>query len=229
MMNNPDSIFFYHLRKSGGTTLRHLLGQHCKSESIDFKVIEGWSLCEHNSLPDDIGCFTLTCVRHPIDRLKSSYRFEGRWEQQAEVRLPETALSFEAWVEQTAAMAPSSKLWQCVENYTIKSLIGYPLRGESELGEDELKIAMEVLESFDLVLITEHLSHQATADLLNHHLGITTPVPHRVYPTRAPNPTEQDEALFDPGTMKRVIEANELDFRLYVFAINLYLKQVDEW
>jgi len=145
------------MRKAGGTSLRHLLNAHCRSIPTELEVIEGWSLSE-NYLTLIKNDFSMICLRNPIDRIKSSYKFEGRWDQHAEIRDQQTAKPFKQWVRAGHSNSRPPYLWICVENYYIKSLIGYPNLGAQGIGEAELNKAMSVLELFNMVLICEELS-----------------------------------------------------------------------
>lgn len=228
-----DSVFFFHMRKSAGTSLRHTLQQYCNKNGKKLEVLEGWSLNSESRFSFKEESFSVICLRNPIDRIKSAYKFEGRWKQQALLRTPETAKPFNTWVEAVSGLKQSNNLWQCVENYYIKSLVGYPdpkmgyrSFGQYIIGESELHTAKAVLKLFDLVLIAEHLSSNETSRLLNHRLGITTPVLNRVFPTAAPSPTETENDLFDSSTLARIFDSNRLDMRLYKFAKAIYTAEL---
>jgi hypothetical protein len=222
-----QNIFFYHLRKTGGTSLRQLLQRHCDEESTELEVVEGWSLHKERHIASVRNDFSITCLRSPLDRIKSSYKYEGRWEQEAEVRDIDQAKSFETWISEISGAEPNAYLWKCPENYYTKSLIGYPNKGSAYIGEPELLLAMDILRSFNIVLVTELLSSKETAELLNSELGIAEPVPHITFPTKVPTPNEFDDQLFDTPTQDRIFEANELDLRLYEYAKSLYFDKVD--
>jgi hypothetical protein len=226
MDNDNRSIFFYHMRKAGGTSLRRLLANHCLTVPRELEVIEGWSLNGENHEAFLKSYFSIICLRNPIDRIKSSYKYEGRWKQQAEIRDHQTAKPFKQWVSEVSALNPRSYLWECVENYYIKALIGYPKLGSKTIGETELKIAMEVLNSFNMVLICEKLSSDETSTLLKSELDVTLPISNIVFPTKAPSPKESDHEIFNPDTIKHLSEANELDFRLYEYAKLLFSDRV---
>lgn len=115
-----------HLRKAGGTSLRRLLQTHCRRTGIEFEALEGRSTDRDELARAHASSSLVTCLRDPIERIKSSYRFEGRWKQAADVRSPQDAVSFRDWIDRTLATEPSPRLWTCVDNYYVKSLTGYP-------------------------------------------------------------------------------------------------------
>jgi len=58
-------------------------------------------------------------------------------------------------------------------------------------------------------------------------LGITSRVPHAVIKTKTASPEESDHDIFDSDTIDYLTKANELDFRLYEYAKQLYANQLD--
>lgn len=217
----------YHLRKAGGTSLRQLLLQHYGGYSEVFNALEGWTLTDEWRSKFLDTSYSITSLRNPLDRIRSSYKYAGRWPQKAEVRSTDNVKSFRHWIDEVAGYKPNKYLWKCVENYYIKSLIGYPIAGEKGIGEEELSQAKNVLRAFNMVLIIEELSSAGTAKLLSRELAITEVVPHTAFPTAAKSPVENDSDLFDAPTIDWLIEVNELDFKLYDYARSLYLQRLE--
>lgn len=188
---------------------------------LDHDVSEGRTIDHATFFDDPKHSLLLTALRDPVDRIKSSYRFEGRWEQKAEERRIESAKPFAQWVEEVVARPNSRRLWVCVSNYYIKTLIGFPSMGSEGIGLEELEAAKRVLRRFDVVLITETLSDERTAGFLRQTFGHDVPISHTRHPTRAPSPEEADADLFDPITLRAVVEANDWDTELYQYACRL--------
>lgn len=219
-----NSVFFLHLRKCGGTSLRRVVTTLASSVDKELEIVEGWTLDERHPLPND--AYRITSLRHPIERIKSSYRFEGRWPQQAPERNTATALPFGEWVDRILARPPSSRVWECVDNYFVKSLIGYPVAGCSTVDEHDLATAKSVLGRFELILLMSQLSTPTTDRLLSQRFGRATTVPHDRFPTRAESPPEHDDDLFDAATLARLESLNQLDIELYDEAVRLFQQQL---
>ena len=157
-----------------------------------------------------------------MQRIKSLYLYEGRWPQAAAVRRIEEARSFDQWVEEISEKRENvNELWSCVSNYYIKSLIGYPEYGAEGIDDREYQLACEVLMKFDIVLITEWMSNEATFKYLSKTLSFDYHMPSLVHPTRAKSPEENTSRLFDLKTIQKITQDNYWDCQLYSFAKQL--------
>lgn len=222
-----EQVNYYHMRKTGGTSLRRYFHDLSKSKSIGTSVIEAVPINRAEYFSDESSKLFITSLRDPLQRIKSLYLYEGRWQQAAETRKIEDAKSFIQWtVDISEKHEKDHRLWACISNYYIKSLIGYPEYGHQEIGEKEYQLACEVLSKFDIILITEWLNNEATFNFLSKKLGFYSRMPCLVYPTKSKSPEENTSKLFDKKTIQRVTEDNYWDFQLYSFAKRLSEDQV---
>ena len=223
-----NRIYLHHFRRAGGTSLRFYCEQLTTEKGWQCEVEEGHALDFERHFTTSPPTLHITCLRDPITRIKSSYRFEGRWPQMDPDPRLETAKSFARWVAETRCNDGDSFLWMCTENYYVKSLIGYPRAGAVSVGRDELDLAKRRLREFELVLVTDRLSYPETARFLRRKLDFDMPVPHRRYP-ELERPAATDEELFDAPTLARLGEANQLDFELYQEAEKLFRQRTSKW
>ena len=220
-----ERLYLHHFRRAGGTSLRSYCEQLAEEKGWQYDVIEGYTLDFERQFESAPPTLHITCLRDPIARIKSSYRFEGRWGQQDRDPRPETEKSFADWAEERRCNDGQPFLWMCTENYYVKSLIGYPTIGADGIGREELDLAKQRLRKFELVLITDRLSDPETADYLRQRLDFDVPVPHRRYREHE-RPAATDSELFDAPTLTWLGEANQLDIELFREAERLFRRRV---
>jgi hypothetical protein len=72
-------IYFYHVRKAGGTMIRKYLTKVAKYHSIDLKVLE----FKHASFDEEVGSRSdtlyVTNLRDPVERSISHFKYDARW------------------------------------------------------------------------------------------------------------------------------------------------------
>ena len=217
------------MRKAGGTSLRWHLEAWTEHTGRSVDVVEGWTLGYPDGFRFGPETIHLTSLRDPIDRLKSAYRFEGRWPQAATTRSPETAKSFAEWAHAIAESDPARPgwLWQCSSNYYVKSLTGHP-RVSTYVDQHRTDEAKRVLEQFEVVLITEQFSSAAQQQYLkrrldfDHDLALVRPW------LGTPSPVESDGELFDEPTISWLRDSNLWDIELYEFAVDLCASRIGQ-
>lgn len=154
LQQGQGQVFFMHMRKAGGTAVAKVLRQLYEAlpeGTFRFALIEGPTF--NTSCFDERSRVFVTTLRHPIDRIVSSYYYEGRYRRfdarmfhdQAEAdlvkalmaetknrrTLRDTPLGFREWVEETrreyyqreTASYRKENVWLSVENYYIKTLV----------------------------------------------------------------------------------------------------------
>ena len=216
------------MRKAGGTSLRKYLVEYSSINKIPIQIDEGYTIDTQRLSRKTSQELAVTCLRDPIERIKSSYRFEGRWEQHDKNVSIDTMKPFSIWAAKNRFNNDNNFVWVCTENYYIKALIGYPKFGQNKIGRRELELAKENLLKFDIVLLTEQLSYLKTSQYLKKKLGIDHPVPMFKYP-ELPRPEMTDEEFFDQQTLIWLTEVNELDIELYKTACRLFEKRTGRW
>jgi len=119
---------------------------------------------------------TLTTMRHPVERILSLYWYEhvAYWDVDFKNK-PERIKALQEWLETWADGSPAKKIIAertggrntYVEpcNYYVKNLGNW--NGPGPATEGHLAAAKRALESFDVVLLTEHI-HQNSSDMHEH-------------------------------------------------------------
>jgi len=221
-----ERVFLYHMRRAGGTSLRWYCRHLAEAHKMAFDVVERFSLDYHAEFVAAPSTLHVVSLRDPIDRIKSAYRFEGRWPQRQHDRTIENAQSFADWADSSRDdHRIPNVMWDCTRNYYTRALIGYPAVGAAGLGRAELELAKERLEEFEIVLVTEQFNDLATRRYLQTKLDFLDPVPHRRYP-ELPSPPSTDEELFDEPTLRMFEDENALDFELHEHARSLLRRRI---
>lgn len=221
LIEDTQAIFLYHMRKAGGTSLRRYCEKLSSAKSLDYRAVEGRSLDYKKFFQPDQKTVHITSLREPLARLKSMYRFEGRWPRGEKGRSAANAKLFATWINEILRYHAEPKLLNiCLINYYVKALIGYPRH--STIGQAEFDLAKRRLESFEIVLITEWFNTPATTRYLQRELKWTTGLPHlNLTPPVGLSPEESETGLFDPATLQALEAANAWDSKLYDFAQQL--------
>jgi hypothetical protein len=125
-------IYFYHIRKAGGTMIRKYLKKVASHHRIDLTIQE------HKFAREDVGSHPhtlyVTNVRDPVERAISHFKYEGRWDCQQLVKNHSfvatkfNARAFSSWKE-TGGFVPSSchepfSFTGCAVNCYIQSFSG---------------------------------------------------------------------------------------------------------
>lgn len=216
-----DNIVLLHMRKAGGTSLRQYVRHLSDKVGLESRVIEGRTVDYKSLFCRQDRTLYLTSIREPVARIKSSYRFEGRWHIEEKERRLDNAVSFAEWVDRASNTTNTDFVWNCVSNYYIKTLVGYPKRGGEGIGVAELDLAREVLNRFDIVLITEWMSNPEIHRYVRNKLDFNQAIPNVRYPTESPNPVHEQSEIFDERTLERIDADNMLDKELYQYAREL--------
>lgn len=131
-----DEIYFYHVRKAGGSTLNNYLELVAKTYGLDFLRDEG----KKGRSPFDRGnrsVFYATMVREPVDRSISAYKYAFRWSchdllNKSFVPTKENQNSFRSWIDFTENHCESfdrkssnwrkcgERLWTCSRECMIR-------------------------------------------------------------------------------------------------------------
>eukprot|EP00985_Skeletonema_marinoi_P000751 scaffold274_cov122-Skeletonema_marinoi.AAC.3 len=126
-------IYFYHVRKAGGTMLRKFLKKVALTHNIHLAIQENkYAREEIGSHP---GTMYVTNLRDPVERSISHFKYEGRWNCRQMIKnathyIPNlhNAKKFEDW-DQTGGFVPSPcdkpfSFDECAVNCYIQSFSG---------------------------------------------------------------------------------------------------------
>jgi hypothetical protein len=214
--NQYKTIFLYHSRKAGGSTLRRLLQQVAQKHNVSFITKEGVVL-EEEDMHQNQTLF-VTSLRDPIDRIISSYWFEGRWPMKfpEENKTLATALSFDEWFD---VCQNKTKKWQwfSVSNSYVKWFGTTGTTDDNDIVYD-IDTAKQRLSKFHMVLRTEKMSDVKYWDRVTWILDaedIMTKTNQRHAnkgKLRPDNATSMD--FISTEDMKRLANVNQLDYKL---------------
>ena len=137
-------IFFGHMRKAGGSTLRAYFTNVTQKYDLEFEFSEGTRIEEPGKRMDTI---YITHVRDPVSRIISHYKYEGRWpcdqlvfNKSQFVPTMDNSMRFERWIASADhnGTCSSSRLrqigWKCTSNCYIR-WINFP-RGFCKRSEE---------------------------------------------------------------------------------------------
>lgn len=157
-----NRIFFAHMRKAGGTTIRKYLQRVAKKYELDFVVKEGTpaDMPHPNSTT-----FYVTNLREPVSRLVSNYKYEGRWDcrQRGANHTDKNSITLEHFIDRFKingtkdrdTVARRTRLWRCAQNCYVRWLSSNPRSIENMT--QSYSVAYEKLSKYNLIIITEKL------------------------------------------------------------------------
>jgi hypothetical protein len=252
------AVYVKHNRKAGGSSIYQVLQPAVcprtpvfSSELPFFNATRSFSALPNSTV-------WLTTLRHPVDRILSLYWFEGRWPRTCDMACElkrkkddsNKVAELGEWVESVYHQTNILKfklrphhgcgLWQSVENYYIRQLIGVD-RGMNgkflnrTLTKDDLHRAKEVLASFDLVMIQERFSgSNHDPEMVQMFRAITGASNQTVPGSNMPHSRQGMEKKTNykrPSAeeLARLKELNKLDIELFEFAEKLSRKTVANW
>lgn len=213
LANSLDArMYFMHIPKTGGTTLRLLLEQQVSAEEIyPFRntkhaigPINEWLVSGHfpywfcKNLDGDFEkAFKVTILREPVERYLSYLRF--RKKAAAELHDLESVLRLR--------QHPNIKYHRgLIDNALCRHLSADPLLE----GEALLASAKKTLQTLDCVILFESFT-QDVIELFK-RLGIT------LHETEIPRLNTTEKEAISESLLAEVRELNELDIRLYEYA-----------
>jgi len=190
--------FLFHSRKAGGTTLRAALPNAV--------VEEGYNI-QRKKQPGELW---VTSIRDPVDRLWSSFRYEGRWKGTRFSGWAEKEISFNEWHARTNSTTCSRKTWQCSANCFTRWFSGCT----SGPTHNAFPAAALTLSEFDVVVNMHRLQDATYAKLVQECLNLTRPI-RRVSPWLAQLAIEANKKypISTPARLPLVAE-NALDYAL---------------
>lgn len=193
-------VFLFHTRKAGGTSVRRWL----HTEGIEHTVAEGYNL---NRRKD--GELWITTIRDPVDRLWSSFTYEGRWNLR-DNNFSHSGVPFDRWLARTSTPVCRFKTWQCSENCYTRWFSG--CTGGRVV--DAFAAAESNLATFDVVINVHRLAddryHNKVLQCLNASTRIRKTLPWMGLASRQANhrwPVQSPDRA-------PLVALNDLDYKL---------------
>ena len=172
-------IYFYHIRKAGGTMIRKYLQKVAANYNIDLTIQENKFASEEvGSVP---GTFYITNLRDPVERSISHFKYEGRWDCKQLVKnhsfvpTKSNARKFEDWKE-TNGFVPSDcdepfSFTECAVNCYLQSFSGEGC--SSDQWESEFRLAKERLFRYNLIFIYEKFKDSRYIQAIEDFFGVS--------------------------------------------------------
>lgn len=256
-LHHGKSFFhFYHMRKAGGSSIRQLLIDMMKTDSTPYPI----HVSHTEGLTFNISCFDhgprvyLTSLREPVDRIVSSYLYEGRQSRMEARMFPaytipskykdfafksgtvpkERNITFRGWVDESMARYAedpfafkTDHIWMDVDNYFLKTLTNRYRDVTQPLNAQDLELGKAILDSFDILLIVEWMDQKDQEAYLNKMLGTThlMSFPHSLKTNLKKK--KGYEALIDDSTLEYLRELNKYDLELYAYAKEVARQRID--
>ena len=223
-------IFFAHTRKAGGTYVKNILTYVSKLYNLTLVKVEGLQGWESPQRQDTL---YVTNLRHPVSRIISDYKYEGRWDCGQIVSnrtfqpTLENSQSLKSFIEKSAkpnGCKSNNKdhtlMWRCSRLCYLRTFGGKKFNC---LRKDDLmynyKTALSRLKNhFHLVVITEWLHDATYRESLLQYFGINPNLKFdkmmycgkesKHWNTKFPVTIKND-------TLQKLYRVNALDIQLY--------------
>lgn len=244
-------VFLYHVRKAAGTSIRDVLEQACKRWRVSLFETEGLTLdstfLSHGSSGGGLGSvpggggtlLSVTTLRDPVQRAISMYWYEhvGWWD--GIQKKTEKCHTLSDWVATWRDDSPWKKdfmkknprsVYVEIENYYVKMLMGWT--GEhvdGKLNESHLSKAKQVLNSFDVILLTEWMEDASQIDAQNALFPgrSTIATKHMLKGDKKAKERLQSKLAPNEDDIKTLLKKmNYLDLQLWEYAQSLVAKRV---
>jgi len=224
-------LYFLHMRKAGGSSIRNYLDEFWELQPDRTVYVTEGDMFNVSCFHHQGEMVMFTAMRHPIDRILSSYWFEGvtgktavdfRLMRPQDFKPLAEKVSFEAWVASVREKAlkdplKDKRVWTSVDNYYITTLTGRYRQPLAPVTEEDYELAKDILSSFDAVMITEWMGWANQTALINAIVG----EPTLRFPARNKNKVSKPSNLLDEATLEWVRDMNKWDIKLYEYAKDL--------
>jgi hypothetical protein len=157
-----DSIYFLHMRKSGGTVIRSYLKAIARKYKLSLQVDEGEGIL--NRFPETNGTtLYVTSLREPVSRAISHYKYDQRWTCQQMMKNKSfkpteenTKSSLEDFIWKGERGNRANRFWDCAVNCHARWATGH---WKSNYSEALLQNALDVLREYNLIIVLEWLKY----------------------------------------------------------------------
>jgi hypothetical protein len=231
-----NRIYFLHMRKAGGTSLRSYFFQVARKHHVEFVVAEG--LRQPEQPGDDANTLYITNIRPPIARAISSYKYERRWlcrtqlqymynnsrnnDQDGALFVPtlnNTYMSLDNYTR--SHHYRSHDLWICASNCYARWATGRPehVEYDNPVQLQELEQAARAsLWNYNIIIVTEWLYQNPDyVKSIESIFGVKHP--HRTVDMmcgkEAAAANQQFPLLVQPQELELLAKVNQVDLQLY--------------
>jgi len=225
------AIWLFHARKAAGTTLRKFFEGIASDHKVPFWETEGKTIEDQFlMLP---GVFTVTSIRHPVQRIFSLYWYEhvGWWDGIAKDHSKMRTMN--NWIDEWRDGSEWKRKYMTrfpgnvyveIENYFVKLFCGW--KGPAPVTEKDLERAKVVLSNFDLVFPMDEIEKPEAFRMVTTIFDVrneTFKKENKVEPKIEAAKQKLKHLVADKDAItSRLLEMNALDMKLFEFAQNLY-------
>jgi hypothetical protein len=227
LQRKMGQIYFYHVRKAAGTTLKQLL-QISSWRYGGYRLIftEGKTL--DLQILNQKGLLTVISLRDPIERIVSLYWYEHAtfFITRNQTKLVSMNEWFDAWTDRSVwktnfVQKNPGNVYIEVDNYYTKILSEWT--GPEPVNEKDYEIAKTNLQKMDVVLITEwmnSITQIEVMDMLFPSVRRSDKV-HRISGDKKIREKRNDLVKNWDQLKEKMIKINEYDLKLYDYAMLL--------
>ncbi|KAL9187203.1 hypothetical protein ACHAXT_010923 [Thalassiosira profunda] len=195
-------LYFYHVRKAGGTNLRKYFQKVAAHHGLEFKAVE-YDMAEDPG-SSDVPTLYVTHLREPVSRSISHFKYEGRWDCKqlmnnvSFIPTEDNANKLESW-NQSFGHRPTSCLYrkrnrtavcrmsQCAVNCNIQWLAGcscpwwdppkHPEREGRPIRREvpiaqQHAVARAKLQRYNFIVVTEKLNDPEYVAAVERFFGV---------------------------------------------------------
>lgn len=179
---NQGGIYYYHNRKTAGTTLREAIQSSLvRSNGVKYYETEGKVL--NSTILDEPSLLSIISFREPLTRINSLYWYEHVGWYYGILRKINSCKKLNEWiknwkdggsVKQTMALKYYDNNYIEIQEYYTKALLGWTSidNERRRLNNDDLEKAKAILRKFDLIVISEWLEDDTEADAVSKLLRV---------------------------------------------------------
>jgi hypothetical protein len=225
-------IFFVHMRKAGGSTIRGYLRTVAKRHNVTLDIVEGTPI-EHPGNQTDT--LYVTHIRHPVKRIISDFKYEARWpclqltRNVSYVPTLKNAEDFQNWINKTechSSISPryGQQLWLCSTNCYVQWLnFGFPKRGcnsdDIAAKAERYDLALSSLSKFHLIIDVDRLFRDAGyGSMLENYFGVRGLVglKRNMYcGKKSAEANEKVPLMVENSTIENLYHRNQADLDLF--------------
>jgi hypothetical protein len=232
-----NRIYFLHMRKAGGSSLRSYFAQVANKHGLKFRAAEGYMQPEQPG--HDKNTLYITHVREPIARAISHYKYEKRWDCRTQLQhhdlddmsvptLNNTIMSLYNFTRANHSM--THKLWTCASNCYARWASGHPQNIHHDDDEGDLsnnssvqlqqleQAARESLWNYNVIIVSEWLQqHPSYVKTIESIFGVKrlNRTKSMTCGKQAAAANQQVPLVVQPHDLELLAKVNQVDLKLY--------------